>query len=316
VSEKHNFRVSFQDGYRFPALFEALSFVNNGNIRRVGGLSYINDGLGYLDNSYTLSSINTFNAAVNKDRATGMTANDAALKNRTLLEVTSLSETTPEQIKSFEAGYKSVLLNNRLVIDIDGYLNKYSGFLGQVEVSVPRNNAVQVGTDEAVIAMLSSNRDAQQTRYRVYTNARNTYTNYGSSLGITYNFYKKFTVSGNVNYNDIVTNDTRDVFVTGFNTPRWATNLSFGNREIVPNVGFNIVWRWQKEFIWESPLVNGEVPAFNTFDAQITVRVPQAKATVKAGGSNIFNKTYVQYAGGPTIGGLYYVAITLDGLLK
>ncbi|MET0298432.1 MAG: TonB-dependent receptor, partial [Flavitalea sp.] len=300
ASEKHNFRVSFQDGYRFPALFEALSFVNNGNIRRVGGLSYINDGLGYLDNSYTLSSINTFNAAVNKDRAAGMTANDAALKNRELLEVTSLSETTPEQIKSFEAGYKSVLLNNKLVIDIDGYFNKYSGFLGQVEVSVPRNNTVRVGTDEAVIAMLSSNRDAQQTRYRVYTNARNTYTNYGSSLGITYNFFKKFTVSGNVNYNDIVTNDTRDVFVTGFNTPRWATNLSFGNREIVPNVGFNIVWRWQKEFLWESPLVNGQVPAFNTFDAQVTVRVPQAKATVKAGGSNIFNRTYVQYAGGPT----------------
>ena len=28
--EKHNFRFTFQEGYRFPALFEALSFVNNG----------------------------------------------------------------------------------------------------------------------------------------------------------------------------------------------------------------------------------------------------------------------------------------------
>ncbi|HMF71957.1 MAG TPA: TonB-dependent receptor, partial [Flavitalea sp.] len=316
VAEKHNFRVSFQNGFRFPALFEALSFVNNGNIRRVGGLSYINEGLGYLDNSYTLTSINNFNAEVNKDRATGLSANDAALKNRALLETTSLTTTRPEEIKSFEAGYKSVLLNNKLVIDIDGYYNKYDGFLGQVEVAVPLNNTVKVGTDQSVIAMLSSNRDAQQTRYRVYTNARNTYTNYGSSLGLTYNFYKKYTISGNVNYNDIVTNDEKDVFVTGFNTPKWATNLSFGNREIFPNIGFNIVWRWQKEFLWESPLVNGEIPAYNTFDAQVSLRVPQAKTTVKLGGSNIFNKTYVQYAGGPTIGGLYYVAITIDGLLK
>jgi iron complex outermembrane recepter protein len=316
VAEKHNFRVSVQNGYRFPALFEALSFVNNGNIRRVGGLPYINEGLGYLDNSYTLASINTFNAAVNKDRAAGLTANNAALKNRSLLEVTSLTATRPEEIKSLEAGYKSVLLNNKLVIDIDGYYNQYDGFLGQVEVSVPVNNTVKVGTDQAVLAMLASNRDAQQTRYRVYTNARNKYTNYGSSLGITYNFFQKYTVAGNINYNDIVTNDEKDVFVTGFNTPRWATNLSFGNREILPNVGFNVVWRWQKEFVWESPLVNGKVPAFNTFDAQITLRVPQAKTNVKFGGSNILNRTYVQYAGGPTIGGLYYIAISVDGLLK
>jgi hypothetical protein len=34
------------------------------------------------------------------------------------------------------------------------------------------------------------------------------------------------------------------------------------------------------------------------------------------GGSNIFNKRFIQYAAGPTIGGLYYVAWTVDGLLK
>jgi len=47
VADKHNFRISVQNGFRFPSLFEALSFVNNGNVRRVGGLSYINEGLNY-----------------------------------------------------------------------------------------------------------------------------------------------------------------------------------------------------------------------------------------------------------------------------
>lgn len=316
LKEKHNFRASYQNGFRFPALFEAISYVNNGNVRRVGGLPYINEGLGYLDNSYTLASVNSFNAAVNTDVTAGLTASQAALKNRALLETTNLSPTEPERINSFEIGYKSVLANNKVVIDIDAYTNKYTGFLGQVEVAVPLNNAVQVGTDEAVIAMLASNRNAQQTRYRVYTNARNSYNNFGSSLGITYNFYERFIISGNVNYNNIDTNKERDVFVTGFNTPNWTTNISLGNREVAKNLGFNVVWRWQDSFLWESPLANGIVPAYQTFDAQVTYRLPQYKAVIKGGGSNIFNKRYIQYAAGPTIGGLYYLSLTFDGILS
>lgn len=314
LAKNHNFRVSYQNGFRFPALFEALSFVNNGNVRRVGGLSYINDGLGYLENSYTLASINNFNAAVNTDVTAGSTANAAALKNRALLEVTNLAATRPERINSFEAGYKSSILNNKLVIDIDAYYNVYDGFLGQVEVAVPENNAVQVGTDAAVIDMLASNR-SKQTRYRVFTNAKNQYVNYGSALGLSYNFYKTFSISTNINYNNIKQNNTSDVFVTGFNTAKWGTNVAFGNRAIARNVGFNIVWKWQDAYLWESPLVNGEVAAFNTVDAQVTIRVPSVKASIKIGGSNIFNHRYFQYAGGPTIGALYYTAITLDGLL-
>ena len=176
------------------------------------------------------------------------------------------------------------------------------------------------------LAMLDRNRDATtatagnaaskgQDRYRVYTNAKNKYNNYGSALGVTYNFYKKYTIAGNVNFNKMKSNDDNDIFVTGFNTPKWSGNLSFGNREVVKNIGFNIAWRWQDAFLWESPLVTGNISAFSTLDAQVTFQIPKAKTTIKAGGANMFNHRYIQYAGGPTLGGLYYVAITLDGLL-
>ena len=107
------------------------------------------------------------------------------------------------------------------------------------------------------------------------------------------------------------------MFVTGFNTPKYVTNISFGNREIIQNVGFIVVWRWQDSFLWQSPLANGIVPAYQTVDAQVTYRVPQPNRNVgpltfKLGGSNVFNNRYVQYAAGPTIGGLYYLAITWD----
>ena len=321
AKEKHNFRFTYQQGYRFPALFEALSYVNNGRVKRVGSLSYINEGLGYLENSYTQASVVNFNAVVS---AAG-NSDSAALANRNLLVWANLPKARPEKINSFEVGYKSVLLNNKLVIDFDAYSNTYDGFLGQVQVFVPKGETV--GSDAAVLAMLDRNRDATpatatttgskgQDRYRVYTNAKNTYHNYGSALGVTYNFYKKYTIAGNVSFNKMRSNQTNDIFVTGFNTPKWSTNISFGNREVIKNIGFNVVWKWQDAFLWESPLVTGRISAYNTIDAQVSFRFPKLKSQLKIGGADILNHRYLQYAGGPTIGALYYAAITIDGLLN
>jgi iron complex outermembrane receptor protein len=321
VNKNHNFRITYQQGYRFPALFEALSYVNNGRVKRVGSLSYINEGLGYLENSYTQSSVVNFNAAVK----TAGNTDEAALANRDLLVVANLPKARPEKINSYEAGYKSVIANNRVILDVDAYVNRYEGFLGQVQVFVPKGQTV--GSDAAVIAMIDRNRDATaatattaasngQDRYRVYTNAKNKYTNYGGSLGATYIFYKKFTISGNVNYNKMKANQSKDIFVTAFNTPEWSTNVSFGNRELTKHLGFSVAYRWQKSFLWESPLVTGQIDAINTVDAQVTYRAPKLHSTFKVGGSNIFNNNYIQYAGGPTLGGLYYLAITVDGLLN
>jgi outer membrane cobalamin receptor len=321
VNEKHNFRFTYQQGYRFPALFEALSYVNNGRVKRVGILPVINEGLGYRENSYTQSSVAAFNAVV---KLAG-NSDSAALANRSLLKLGSLSDGRPEGINSYEIGYKSVLFDNKVFIDVDAYANIYDGFLGQVQVFVPKGETV--GSNAAVVAMIDRNRDATlvsngnaaskgQDRYRVYTNAKNKYTTYGSSLGLTYNFYKTFTLSGNVNYNKIKGITSPDLFVTGFNTPDWTTNLSIGNRAITRNVGFNIVWKWQNSFLWESPLVTGNINAINNVDAQLTIRVPKVKSSIKLGGTNIFNNRHIQYAGGPTIGALYYVAISIDGLLN
>ncbi|QKG53186.1 TonB-dependent receptor domain-containing protein [Hymenobacter sp. BRD67] len=319
LAKNHNFRASYQNGWRFPSLFEALSFVNNGNVRRVGGLARVNEGLNYLQNSYTKASIDQFNAAVNAYVAAnqGAATSQAALRPelRSLLQVANLRVEQPEQINAFEVGYRSVLFDNRLSIDADAYYNVYAGFLGQVEVSVPKNAAnaqVAVGTDDAALAALRENRDARQDRYRVYTNSRQNYHSYGSTLGLTYNFFQKYTAGGNINYNALSANTEPDVFVTGFNTPRWAGSASFGNREIVRNLGFNVVYHWQTSFYWESPLANGTVPAYANLDAQANLRVPTLKSTIKLGGTNILDHRYFQYAAGPTIGALYYVSVTFD----
>jgi hypothetical protein len=85
---------------------------------------------------------------------------------------------------------------------------------------------------------------------------------------------------------------------------------------VIKNVGFNIVWRWQDEVEWESTLANGLVPAYQTIDAQVNLRVPSVKSTFKVGGTNILNHRYYQFAAGPTIGALYYFSVAVDGLLN
>jgi len=305
--KQHNFRASFQNGYRFPSLFEALSFVNNGNVRRVGGLAKVNEGLGYLENSYTLTSIDAFTAGVNASVDGGLSQNQAALNNKNLLVVANLQKLQPEKINSFEIGYKSIFLNNKLALDWDFYYNIYEGFLGQVEVSVPKN--VSVGTDQAALAMLDR---SQQDRYRVYTNSNKAYKSYVSSLGIRYNIVKNYNVNANFSYNNLMSSNTADIFITGFNTPKWIVNVSVGNREIIKNIGFTVVARWQDQFLWESPLATGKVPSYYTLDLQATWRIPEINAQVKAGATNLLNRRYFQYAAGPEIGGLYYLSFTYD----
>lgn len=311
-NQRHNFRASWQNGFRFPSLFEAYSFVNNGGVRRVGGLAFIEDGLGYFKNSYLTSSATAFTTAVNKitNANPGVTRAEAEQQSAGVLKVANLDAIVPEQIHSFEAGYKSVLFDNKVFIDVDGYFNSYKNFIGQVEVAVPKTGSVNNPTQSVLDQMYDKQ---YQNRYRVWTNSKSTVQNYGFALGVTYNFDKGYTISGNLNYNTLTQDKTKDdALIPGFNTPKYFTNVSFGNRQVFKNVGFNVVWHWQDTFYWQNLFGNGDVPAYSTVDAQVTYGLPKLHTSVKVGGSNIFNSAYFQYVGGPTIKGLYYVAITYD----
>lgn len=315
IKDKHNFRISWQNGFRFPSLFEAYSFVNNGQVRRVGGLAFIEEGLGYFKNSFLTSTVDAFGVAVNKTiNAEHISKDAAAAKNAGILKVANLDPIVPEQITSFEAGYKAVLLDNKLFVDVDGYYSSYKHFIGQIEAVVPKTGNVNTPDQTVLNQMLDK---SLQDRYRVWTNSKSTVNNYGFAIAVTYDIYKGYTVSGNANYNKLAQDKTKDdALIPGFNTPDWFTNVSLGNRNVVKNIGFNVVWHWQNTFYWQNLFGNGDVPAYNTVDAQITYRVPKINTSFKLGASNILNSKYFQYVGGPTIGGLYYLTLTYDNVFK
>ncbi len=312
-TEKNNFRLSFQNGYRFPTLFEGFAYVNNGGVRRLGGLKVVSEHLGVFENSYINSSVTAFKNAVNKDVNNGTDQSTAIEQESNLLVKSTYDYIQPEHINSFEAGYKGILFDNKLFVDIDYYFSIYDHFIGQLDVTQPYKGTI--GIDDST-AYYAYNGGKQVTKYKMWTNSKSTVTNQGVELGLTYNFYKKFNVSGNASYAAIANISSSDAFTPAFNTPSWITNISIGNREVFRNTGFNIGWHYQTAFYWNSPLAQGTVPSYNTVDAQVNYRIPQLLTTLKLGATNILNKKYYQYLGGPEVGGFYYFTIVFDTGMK
>ncbi len=309
----HNIRISYQNGFRFPTLFESFSYVDNGGIKRLGGLKVMSEYFGVIENSWLRSSQDAFIKAVNTDVNKNGLSQDAAIgKNKGLLVKSNYGYIKPEQINSFEAGYKGSFLGGRLFVDADYYFNIYKDFIGQVELTRPNSGTIGVN-DSTIYAAYDKN---QSKIYRMWTNSTSIVSNQGASLGISYAVYRKFLVSGNAAFATLVKVSEADALIPAFNTPKWMINLSVGNNEIFKNASFNLSWRWQSAFDWQSPLANGTIPAYATAGAQFSYRVPKINTSFKLGATNLFNKRYYQYEGGPVIDGFYYLTLVYDPNFK
>ena len=134
--------------------------------------------------------------------------------------------------------------------------------------------------------------------------------NYGGSLGLRYELARGYLVGANTTYTRLARTESGDGLEDGFNTPRWACNLSLGNENACRNFGFGLNYRWQQGYYSRTFLVNGNVAAYHTLDAQISYAIPTPNLRIKLGASNVLNEYYVSYLGGPSVGGLYYLALT------
>ncbi|WP_375447666.1 TonB-dependent receptor [uncultured Fibrella sp.] len=302
--DQHNFRASYQTGYRFPSLFEAFSNVNSGGVKRVGGLKVMSQGI--FESSYLRTSIDAFQAAINTDVNTNkLTTNQAIEKNKGLLKPNTYTYLQPEQVNSIELGYKGLLLANRLYVDVDFYYNVYTNFIAQVEANVPRSTIA----DSIPYYLSDRNR---QDRYRLWTNSKTRVYNYGSSIGVRYSAGRNWVFSGNASLARLDRTDQGDGLEEAFNTPRWITNVGIGNPAVWRSLGFSVNYKYQSSFLWQSSLATGTVPAINTFDTQISYVLPKPNLSVKFGGTNLLNRPYTTFTAGPSVGGFYYVTVVIN----
>jgi len=303
-TQTQSIRAAFQVGYRFPSLFEAFSNINSGGVKRVGGLPVMSHGI--FENSYLRKSIDDFQAAVNKDvNNNGLSLNDAIVKNQNLLKRNPYTYIQPEHVKCIEAGYRGVFLDGKISADIDFYYNIYENLMAQVEANIPHT------TNQDSIPFYLYDK-TKQDRYRLWTNSKTVSYNYGGTFGITWNMPGNFRLYGNATLAKLDRVEQHDGLEDGFNTPEWIYNISFGNPSLFKNLfGFNVNYRWQSSFQWQSSLATGTVRAYGTVDLQLQYNFQKPHATLKLGATNILNKYYYSFIGGPAIGGLYYLTATI-----
>jgi outer membrane receptor protein involved in Fe transport len=300
----HSVRLGYQEGYRFSSIFEAYSNINSGGVKRVGGLPVMSSGV--FENSYLVTSITAFQAAVLTDvNKNGLTKSTAIVKNKGLLVKNPYTYIEPEHIQSVEGGYRGALFGNRLVIDADFYYNQYKSFIAQTNVNVPKTTFL----DSIPIALNDKN---LQSPYRVWTNSKSEVKTYGASFGFNYRMNTALILTGNATYSKLDKSENDDGLEDGFNTPDWVFNVGISSMKITKNWGAGVNFRWQNTYYWQSFLVNDWVPAYGSLDAQVQYRLTSIPVSVKLSGTNLLNQKYYSFVGGPQIGGMYMLTLLLN----
>ena len=281
-NQSHNLRASAQTAFRFPSIADQWLDLNVGPYQVIGGLPEVQSKYNMPENPvYPLSGTNAI-------------TDEPVIENGPY----HIPKFRPEQVRAIEAGYKGLILNKKLLIDTYVFSNKYSGF-------------------QATQVLAQNPFTEDEKRFLTIISTDFPVTSYGWAVGADYRTTRAFILSGNVSFNDLAKiSDAPPGFLTKFNTPRFRVNAGLGNRRITRCFGFNLNYRWQESFIWESTFGVGEIPAFATLDAQVSFSFPEINSTFKVGGSNMLNDYYTTSYGSAQVGGMYYFTWTFDEIMN
>lgn len=228
----------------------------------------------------------------------------------------------PETIRSWEIGYKG-LLAKKLFVDAYYYQSTYTDFIGGTLIVVPTAAAAPGLPIESGIGI------GNLKGYSRPSNTSEKIVSRGWAVGLDYSLSKGYSVGANIANNELVNFvPTPEQQFSGYNTPQYRYNLSFGkNLGSRDKIGFRVSFKHQDSFLWEAgfvqptttgidPFTNTLVPAMNTVDAQLSFKAPSIKSVIKVGGTNIGGKPYIQAYGSAATGSMYYVSVAFDELLN
>lgn len=307
-NDKHNIRGSFQTGFRNPSTQDLFIGLNAGRAILVGSAP------ANLDR-YTATSaqLSTVGQGITGSSTVQLNGGDAYTNAFSLASVESgapaaanVSLVKPEKVTAYEVGYRGKV--DRFIIDLSAYYNSYEDFISNRTVLTPLYGTVG---DNTLSLLALQNGDFQA--YQTYTNSNAEISSYGVSLGIDTKILNGFDFGISYTYAKLDYDESQDPdFETNFNTPEHKVKASFGKTDLLKNFGFNINWRWNDTYLWESTFADGMLPARNIIDAQVNLTVPSIKSTFKIGGANILSHDYVSAPGSGAIGAQYFVSWTIN----
>ncbi|MFT3794740.1 carboxypeptidase-like regulatory domain-containing protein [Flavobacterium sp.] len=333
ASKIHNFRLSYQTGFRNPTTqdqyigldlgpyaligsapdnlsryeeFRPISQAAQDQQASIGTQARLTGEDAYND-SFTIQSVQAYRAAV----AAGNT--DAAL----LLQKASINLVEPERVQAFELGYRSVV-NNDLSVDINGYYNIYNDFLNQSRVYTPLYGTVGERTSGGtILTSVDAVNNGDLRTFQVYSNSKTQVTSVGFGIGLSKKVYRNFELGVSYNHAQFEYDEDKDPdFIPGFNTPKHRVKAMLGNDSVVKTgsfvFGFNTNVRWSDEYLWQSSFADGIVPENTVVDAQLTFGLPKLKSLIKVGANNLFGEDYLQVIGAGKIGQQWFASLTIN----
>jgi len=302
VAKDHNFRASFQRGFRIPTTQNQYINLLTPTVRLVGGLPLFRDKYNMINNPvYSQPDVTASSLA-------GGT-----------LKPYQFREWQPEKVETYEIGYKGAVAN-KLYIDAFYYYNRFLTFDGVAIVWQKKDVAAP---------MTDLNDPAKRNVFSFPVNAGQIVKNSGWGLGLDYVLGKGYSFNGNVTMNqlnngaELKKNDPS--FVSFFNSPKYRFNLGFSNRDINrTGWGFGVTFRHQTSMIWQATVASvaanladvTKIPAYSTLDAQISKKIAPIKSIIKVGSTNLTGKLYTTGWANPSVGAMYYVSVTFDQLLR
>ena len=296
-NKNHNFRISYQTGFRNPDTQSLFIGFDVGRAILVGSSPKNLDrnlpgtnltGRDVYYDSYSRSSVEAF----------------AASGNPALLEKASTPLVQPEKVTAYDFGYRGNV--GKIFFDMNVYYNKYKGFMNQKIVITP--NSGTVGDASGIADIVTGNYQAFQT----YTNSTADVASYGAIIGVDTKI-AGFDIGLNYTYSKLDFDQAKEPdFSAGFNTPRNYFKATLGNDNLFKNFGFNVNFRWSDKYLWQSSIANAIVPERKVLDAQINYSVPKIKSTFKIGGSNLTGEEYQSAVGTGWIGSQYYISWVIN----
>lgn len=316
-TERHNFRASYQTGFRNPTISDQYIKLDVGPILILGGAPINSQGMNVYENSYTAASVGAFGSGFGADMQKGVPFPTALANNKDKLVKSNVPYIKPERVQSIEVGYKG-LLTSKLLFDINYYYSQYKDFIINSVVIRP-NSSVTLPDGSVNPAAAADILNGNIKAFQLYTNAADKVSIQGVTAGLTWALPKNYQLHGNATWIDFNIMDANPNNIPAFNTPTWKSNVTFSNPKLTDKLGFSVAWHWQTAFDWYGTFTElrpGRIGAYNLLDAQVSYTVPSLKTKIKLGAANLTNQYVVQAYGSPAVGGMYYISLNFDEFLR
>jgi outer membrane cobalamin receptor len=306
-NKEHNFRASWQTGFRYPTTQDQYIGLNAGSAILVGSAPDNLDRytVDVLDNNLQTVTLTGRQAYENAYTATTARAFELGAIPEAGLQLVNTPLVSPEKVTAFELGYRGILdvEDRKVTVDLSAYYNSYEDFIS--------NRAVAVVHDQ--MDPVNSIATGDYTIFSTYTNSAADISSYGAAIAINTKIFNDINIGFNYTYAKFEFDQSTDPdFEASFNTPEHKVKLQIGKQNLFKNFGFNVNLRWQDEYLWESTFHDAVIDARTILDAQINYTVPEWKSVFKVGGSNLTGQEYFSAPGVGAIGTQVYVSWSIN----